>query len=108
MKAWQPLTADELCLSQGIQDRIGILFFIAIFTAFGNMLQVINTFPAEKAIVNRERSSKSYRVSAYFLSKVLAETPLRILAALIFSSIVYWMVRPFATAHFLCIFGLDC
>ena len=41
------------------------------------------SFPAERPIVFRERASKSYRVSAYFLSKLVAEQPLRILSTLV-------------------------
>lgn len=39
----------------------------------------------------RETSSRLYRVSAYFISKNLAELPSYIVSAVIFTSILYWM-----------------
>lgn len=38
----------------------------------------------EKALVYRERAAKSYRVSAYFISKIIADQPIRILSLLIY------------------------
>ncbi len=54
-------------------------------------MSVLNTFPAEKQVVNRERASKTYRVSSYYVSKMISEAPLRVVFTLIFASIVYWM-----------------
>lgn len=54
---------------------------------------VVNVFPKEKAMVFRERASKSYRVSAYFIAKVLADQPIRILSLILYAAIIYWMVR---------------
>ena len=47
-------------------------------------------FPAERAIIYRERAAKTYHVLPYFVSKLIAEQPVRVLSTLIFSSIVYW------------------
>jgi len=33
----------------------------------------VNTFPKEKHIVNRERASKSYGVSSYYIAKFLED-----------------------------------
>ena len=68
---------------------------------------VVNVFPKEKAMVFRERASKSYRVSAYFVAKVLADQPIRILSLILYAAIIYWMVRappvltapPFSSTH---------
>ena len=38
--------------------------------AFGNLQSVIQIFPLEKHIMQKERAAKSYHLSAYFLSKV--------------------------------------
>lgn len=77
---------------RGIQDRVGILFFITLFNCFSNFQPVLEVFPAEKSVVQRERASKSYCVSPYYLAKLTAETPVRVLSSLLFASIVYWMV----------------
>ncbi|KAK9828718.1 hypothetical protein WJX72_001697 [[Myrmecia] bisecta] len=96
---------------KGINDRLGILFFIAIFTAFGNLMAMLNTFPTEKAIVNRERAAKSYRVSPYYLTKLLAESPARLVQTILFVCIVYWAVglNPSASRFFIfiCVLVLE-
>jgi ABC-type multidrug transport system permease subunit len=43
-------------------------------------------------VLNKERATGSYRLSAYFLGKSLAETPLWLVLPILFSCISYWMV----------------
>lgn len=51
-------------------------------------------------MVFRERAAKSYRVSAYFLAKQIADQPLRIASLLIYSAIIYFFVsRPPLLLH---------
>eukprot|EP00850_Spirogloea_muscicola_P001102 SM000004S14972 [mRNA] locus=s4:536113:537672:+ [translate_table: standard] len=90
---------------KSIQDRQGVLFFTAIFTAFNGIFQMITTFPSERAIITRERSANSYRVSAYYPGKVVAEWPLRIMGIAIYVLIVYWIVHLQQTAAKFFIFG---
>ena len=88
-----------------IQNRNGILFFISINIAFNNLIGVLNTFPREKVIVNRERASRAYDTFSYFFAKVVIEIPLNILPALVYSCIVYWLVglRPAGFGYFILI-----
>lgn len=44
-------------------------------------------------MVFRERAAKSYRVSAYYLAKQIADQPVRIASLLLYAAIIYWMVR---------------
>jgi hypothetical protein len=41
--------------------------------AFNNATVVFNTFPKEKIIVNRERSSNAYDTLSYFFAKFISE-----------------------------------
>jgi ABC-type multidrug transport system permease subunit len=43
-------------------------------------------------VLTKERSTGTYRLSAYFVGKVLAETPLELVMPILFSVITYWMV----------------
>jgi len=43
---------------KSIQDRVGILFFFTINQTFSNMFGVLNSFTAEKVVVERERASR--------------------------------------------------
>lgn len=87
----------------GIQDRVGILFFITLFACFSNFQPVLDVFLSEQKVVQRERASKSYCVLPYYVSKLLAESPARILSSLLFASIVYWMagLNPGAKRFFI-------
>jgi len=85
---------SEIDYSQkSIQDRIGLLFFISINQFFNAFFGVLNTFPKEKPIVQRERASKSYSVSAYYLAKFFSELPFTIAPPFIFCCIIYFMAN---------------
>lgn len=78
--------------TQGVQNRMGILFFISVNLMMGSLF-VTDMFQAEKVIFHHEYVSGYYRVIAYFVSKVIADLiPLRTLAPMIFCVITYWMV----------------
>ena len=93
---------------KAIQDKAGIFFFIALNQSFNGMISVVSTFPIEKEIVNRERSSKSYAVFPYFFSKVLADIPM-LICPFTFFTITYWIAGfkaeavPFLQATLVCL-----
>ena len=74
----------------GVQNRLGLLFFLTINQAFAALQGPINSFVEEKKIVSNERLSMSYSLSAYFISRILSDFPLTILLLLLYSVIVYW------------------
>ena len=74
----------------GVQNRLGLLFFLTINQAFAALQGPINSFVEEKKIVSNERLSMSYSLSAYFVSRILSDYPLTILLLLLYSVIVYW------------------
>eukprot|EP01083_Nonionella_stella_P141090 434084_1 len=92
---------------KSIQDRSGILFFIGINQSFGGMFNTVNAFVLEKAIVMRERQAKSYHISSYYLTKICTALPIDMMAPLVFSCVLYWIVGlnddPFAFVAFLVI-----
>lgn len=77
---------------KSIHNRTGLLFFVAINSAFNSVFSVLNTFPKEKNIVNRERSMGAYDTLSYFTSKVFVEMPLNVVPSLIYSCILYYIV----------------
>eukprot|EP01102_Stenamoeba_stenopodia_P013098 TRINITY_DN41_c0_g1_i1.p1 TRINITY_DN41_c0_g1~~TRINITY_DN41_c0_g1_i1.p1 ORF type:complete len:626 (-),score=152.04 TRINITY_DN41_c0_g1_i1:84-1961(-) len=77
---------------QDLRDRNGFLFFSVLFVSFSEMNAAIATFPEERAIFTHEQSAGVYMVSSYYISKVVADTPLRLLAPLVYAVISYWMV----------------
>jgi len=44
-------------------------------------------------VLNKERDTGTYRLSAYYLAKVLAEVPLMMVLPFVYAVITYWMVR---------------
>jgi ABC-type multidrug transport system ATPase subunit len=78
---------------RSIQNRSGLFFFIMINQCFNTLVSVVNVFPKEKTIVNRERSNNAYSTFTYFASKVLVEIPLIVAPSLLYSLIIYWMVE---------------
>ncbi|EME28881.1 ABC transporter, ATP-binding protein [Galdieria sulphuraria] len=66
----------------------GVLFYILIIQSFMAIFGIIFAFPLERSIVLRERASGMYRVSAYYLSKILVELPRTILFCLLFCVVV--------------------
>jgi ATP-binding cassette subfamily G (WHITE) protein 2 len=77
----------------GIQSLVGIIFMCATNVAFTNTQAVINSFPREKGIVQKEQASNAYSLSAYYLSKFFSELPLNLLGPSIFSSMVFWIIH---------------
>ncbi|KAK9025749.1 hypothetical protein V6N11_038606 [Hibiscus sabdariffa] len=51
-----------------LQDQIGFLFFISGFWGLFPLYQAIFTFPQERLMLEKERSSGMYRLSSYFMS----------------------------------------
>ncbi|CAB81392.1 putative protein [Arabidopsis thaliana] len=74
-----------------LQDQIGLLFFISSFWAFFPLFQQIFTFPQERAMLQKERSSGMYRLSPYFLSRVVGDLPMELILPTCFLVITYWM-----------------
>ena len=82
----------QIGLSQAsIQDRLGVLFFMIMNSAFGQMF-ALNELISERNMINRERAGNAYCTSAYFVAKNLIQIPLSMIPPILFSCISYWMV----------------
>jgi len=77
---------------KSIQDRVGVLFFFTINQTFSNMFGVLNSFTADKVVVERERAAKSYSASAFYLAKFCGEVPFNFIGPILFGTIVFWIV----------------
>uniref|UniRef100_A0A8C2JV34 ATP-binding cassette, sub-family G (WHITE), member 2a n=1 Tax=Cyprinus carpio TaxID=7962 RepID=A0A8C2JV34_CYPCA len=92
----------------GIQNRMGALFFITSNQCFSSMSSA-ELFITERKLFVHEYISGYYRVSVYFLSKVLSDIlTLRTIPAIIFSCVVYWMIglKASAEAFFIFLFSI--
>ncbi|XP_062170526.1 ABC transporter G family member 9 [Alnus glutinosa] len=85
-----------------LQDQIGLLFFLTGFWGFFALFEAIFTFPEERMMLNKERSSGMYRLSSYFLSRSVVDLPMELILPTVFVIITYWMAGLKPTAgHFL-------
>lgn len=75
---------------QSIQNRTGLLYFVAINQNLGPLLSAANTFPDERKVVNRERGY--YSLFAYYCTKVFSELFFTILPAVLFTLVLYAFV----------------
>lgn len=72
--------------------QIGILFFLTSFWGSMPLYQAIFTFPQELMILEKERSSGMYKLSSYFISRMVADLPMELVLPTIFITIIYWVV----------------
>uniref|UniRef100_A0A8C1XC41 ATP-binding cassette, sub-family G (WHITE), member 2a n=1 Tax=Cyprinus carpio TaxID=7962 RepID=A0A8C1XC41_CYPCA len=92
--------------SSGIQNRIGVLFFITVNQCFSSVSSA-ELFIAERNLFVHEYISGYYRVSVYFLSKILSDIlTLRTIPAIIFSCVAYWMIGEPHAAFFIFLFSI--
>ena len=77
---------------KGIRDRMGALFFVVVNNAFGQMFAILNVFTTEKLIVQREFAARAYSTWPYYISKLVAEQPFRLIGPFIFCCIAYPIV----------------
>ncbi|XP_021833984.1 ABC transporter G family member 9-like [Prunus avium] len=84
-----------------LQDRTGLLFFMSEFWGFFPLLQAIFTFPQERKMLEKERSSGTFMLSSYFISRIVADLPMELALPTLFVTITYWMAGLKPTAgHF--------
>jgi len=76
-----------------IPDRGSFMFFLMTFWPLQTMMTGILSFPIERAVIEKERASGSYRLSGYFIAKSLAEVPITIILPTLFLIVSYWMAN---------------
>lgn len=74
------------------------LFFICINQTMQNMMGTILTFQGERPVFLREQANRMYTVTAYYLAKIMIETPVLSFVPIIFSVIVYFKIGLTITA----------
>uniref|UniRef100_A0A8B9JPP9 Broad substrate specificity ATP-binding cassette transporter ABCG2 n=1 Tax=Astyanax mexicanus TaxID=7994 RepID=A0A8B9JPP9_ASTMX len=90
----------------GIQNRFGALFFITTNQCFST-LSAAELFITERKLFIHEYTSGYYRVSVYFLTKILSDIiTLRTIPAILFTCVSYFMIgfKPTAAAFFIFMF----
>jgi ABC-type multidrug transport system permease subunit len=92
-----------------VNDRVGVIFFVSTYVSlFFPAFKALLAFPLERAVILRERTSGSYRLSAYFISKAVTELPFMWEHPILMIIITYFttalLLRP---ANFFIFFGVS-
>ncbi|SPO27816.1 related to ATP-binding cassette, sub-family G, member 2 [Ustilago trichophora] len=87
----------------GALSRIGALFIVPVNASFAVLFPILAIFPLQRNIMLRERSAGTYRISSFYLSKILTEVPNQLFQRILFYTIVYWMIglRQTASSFFI-------
>uniref|UniRef100_A0A672HHM3 Broad substrate specificity ATP-binding cassette transporter ABCG2 n=1 Tax=Salarias fasciatus TaxID=181472 RepID=A0A672HHM3_SALFA len=85
--------------------RMGALFFITTNQCFSTV-SAAELFITERKLFVHEYVSGYYRVSVYFLAKILADISLRSLTSIIFGCIVYYLIGLKASVEAFLVFIL--
>ncbi|XP_034063177.1 broad substrate specificity ATP-binding cassette transporter ABCG2-like [Gymnodraco acuticeps] len=94
--------------ASGLQNRTGALFFLTINQCFSS-LSSAELFIRERKLFIHEYISGYYRVSVYFLCKMLSDIiALRTIPAIVFSCVSYFMIglKPTVAAFFTFMFSV--
>ncbi|XP_055468528.1 broad substrate specificity ATP-binding cassette transporter ABCG2-like isoform X1 [Psammomys obesus] len=92
----------------GIQNRVGVLYFLAGDQCVTSVSSV-QLFVVEKKLFMHEYISGYYRVSSYFFGKLISDLlPMRMLPSVIYACIVYFMLglKKKVEAFFIMMFTL--
>ncbi|XP_070561231.1 uncharacterized protein [Ptychodera flava] len=73
-----------------IDDRAGVIFMAVCMWSFTPMYLGLSVFPQERVVINKERMSGLYHLSAYFMGKQTSEFPLTIFLPLLGYTVVYF------------------
>ncbi|KAJ1801592.1 hypothetical protein LPJ59_000157 [Coemansia sp. RSA 2399] len=76
-----------------IQNRTGAIFMIAIQSSFPVTLPTLAILMVGKDVLVRERSTGTYRMSSYFISRLLSLLPLVILPLFVILTGVYFIAH---------------
>jgi len=88
--------------------QIGLLYFSSSFWGFFPLFEAIFTFPPERMILAKERSSGMYRLSSYFMARMVNDLPMELALPTAFIIITYWMtgLKPTPTSFLHYLFSL--
>jgi ABC-type multidrug transport system ATPase subunit len=75
----------------GSRDVLGVLFFMLMFLSFRSLFVSLFTFPQEQRHMLKERASGLYRLSAFYLARLLSDFPMDLTIPTGFIIIVYFM-----------------
>ncbi|KNA04764.1 hypothetical protein SOVF_196690, partial [Spinacia oleracea] len=74
-----------------LQDQVGLIFFSNGFWGFIPLMNAIFAFPPERMVLAKERSSGMYRLSSYFVARMISDLPMELILPTVYTIITYLM-----------------